>query len=64
MHIDGRPDDLFGERAPAVAEHDLVLVLLDDKEIALDPAFQIDQHIAHLVARQTTGPECRFVTLG
>src|SRR5581483_11540285 len=32
------PEHLFGKRASPVAEHDLVLALVDDKEITLDPA--------------------------
>src|SRR4051812_21173414 len=33
------PNNLLGKRTLPIAEHDLVLVLLDDKEIAFDAAF-------------------------
>ena len=51
------PDDLLGERARAVAEHDLLVVLLDDVKVALDPPLEIDHHRGHLLARQARHAE-------
>ena len=39
---------MVAERAGAIAEHDLLVVLRDDVEVALDAALQVDQHRRHL----------------
>ena len=45
-HTQRRPvDHLPGERASPVAEHDLLVGLLDDVEVSLDPPLQIDEHL-------------------
>jgi hypothetical protein len=48
----GSADDLLGERAGPVAEDDLVVILLDDEEVALDATLEVHEHGGHLLPRE------------
>ena len=55
MHIDGRPITFSANGQARLPKHDLLVVLLDDVEVALDATLQVDQHLGHLLRATGVG---------
>jgi hypothetical protein len=59
----GPAQHLVTERTGTVAQHDPVGILLDDPEITLDAALEVDQHGRDLLARQAVNRQSGLVVM-